>query len=302
MELRHLRYFAVVSEAGSFHRASTILRVAQPALSRQIRDLEEELGTPLLVRSVKGVKLSPAGRVLLAEAKGLLAGADFALTRTRRAALGQFGVVRIAYTSLIAEFRFAMAAFAQARRLLPDIDFHLSIEYSEDQLSALLAGKIDVGLLHRRVPFPPEIAYRTLRVDAYRLVVPDDHPLTRIDNLRLADLARYDMAFVSYAGSPVFHTEVMSACLKGGLSPKIVVDFSSEAIFLNLVSEGIAIGFAHASLRERRPTTGLTYLTVNDLDFALDMSIAWDGRVENPAIMQFIDLMLQYAGETSYSQ
>ena len=103
MDLKRLRNFAVVAAAGSFHGAAEQLYIAQPALSRQMRSLEEELGVALFERSVRGVKLSSAGEVLLSELERLLPQLDLAMSRTQRAAKGQIGILKVAYTQIAAE-------------------------------------------------------------------------------------------------------------------------------------------------------------------------------------------------------
>jgi LysR family transcriptional regulator, benzoate and cis,cis-muconate-responsive activator of ben and cat genes len=299
MELRHLRYFAIAATEGSLHRASARLNVAQPALSRQIRDLEEDLGVPLFVRSARGVKLSPAGEVLLAEVRRLLPQLELARTRTQRAAQGEFGLLRIGFTTLAAEFRFAMAAFADARRSMPDVDIRLSLINSDLQTDALMSGEIDVGLLYRREPYPPELTYRDLRIDKYLLLVPTGHSLTKRARVRLADLRDENMAFPSPSLRPATYNEQMTACLRGGLTPHVILEHDSEAIMLNLVAEGIAIGFANSSVRERRPTQGVALLTIEDLDMPLHLAAMWRRDRETPAIPHFIDLLLQHMGAGS---
>ncbi|MGB8364548.1 MAG: LysR family transcriptional regulator [Rhizomicrobium sp.] len=294
MELRHLRYFAMAAAEGSFHRASLRLNVAQPALSRQIRDLEEELDVPLFVRSAQGVKLSPAGEVFLTEVKRLLTQIELARTRTKRAAMGQFGLLRIGFTMLAAEFRFAMAAFGDARRSMPDVDFRLSLINSDHQMEALMNGEIDVGLLYRREPHPPGTVYRDLRIESYKLIVPSGHPLTTRSRVKLADLRDENMAFVSPTLRPATYSEMMGACVRSGLTPRIVLEVDNEAILINLVAEGIVIGFVNSSLSERRPTPGVTFVTIEDLDVPLHLAAMWQRDRETTAITHFVDLLVEH--------
>lgn len=294
MELRHLRYFAMAAAEGSFHRASLQLNVAQPALSRQIRDLEEELDVPLFVRSAQGVKLSPAGEVFLTEVKRLLTQIELARTRTKRAAMGQFGLLRIGFTMLAAEFRFAMAAFGDARRSMPDVDFRLSLINSDHQMEALMNGEIDVGLLYRREPHPPGTVYRDLRIESYKLIVPSGHPLTTRSRVKLADLRDENMAFVSPTLRPATYSEMMGACVRSGLTPRIVLEVDNEAILINLVAEGIVIGFVNSSLSERRPTPGVTFVTIEDLDVPLHLAAMWQRDRETTAITHFVDLLVEH--------
>jgi DNA-binding transcriptional LysR family regulator len=294
MELRRLRYFATVAEVGSFHRASARLNIAQPALSRQIRDLEEELDVTLFFRSAQGVKLTPSGEVLLNEVNRLLPQIELAKTRTQRAANGQFGLVRIGFSTIVAEMRFAMAAFADARRSMPDVDFRLKFIKSDHQVEALTGGEIDVGLLYRREPYPADMVFRDLSTDKYRLLVPDGHPLTKRSKIRLADLRDEPMAFASPTAWPAGHNEMMAACLRGGLTPRVMFEADNEAIAINLVAEGLAISLISPWLVERRPTRGCTFLTVEDFDIPLRLSAMWRRERETPAVTHFVDLLFQH--------
>lgn len=165
MDLRSLRYFATIAQEGSFQRASMQLHIAQPALSRQIRNLEEDLGVSLFARSTTGVKLTPAGQVLLAEVKELLARVELATSKTQRAALGQFGLIQIAFTSVIAEVRPTVAAVAAIRREMPEVDFRLHLVNAEEQVNLIQSGEIDVGVSYRFPPHPAGLVFRDLRVE-----------------------------------------------------------------------------------------------------------------------------------------
>jgi LysR family transcriptional regulator, benzoate and cis,cis-muconate-responsive activator of ben and cat genes len=295
MELKRLNYFATTAAEGSFRRASARLNIAQPALSRQIRDLEEDLGVTVFIRSTKGVKLSPAGEVLLTEVKRLLPQVELAKTKVKRAALGQLGIVRIAFTTLVAESRFAMAALADARRLIPEVDFRLSLINSDQQTDAMVNGEIDLGLLYRRDPIPAGMVYRDLRVDSYQLVVPTTHPLTRRHKVWLADLREENLIFVSPLSWAATYKEMMGACLRGGLTPRILFEgIDNEAITTNIVAAGIALGFCNSSLANRRPIPGCTLLTIEDLDVPLHLAAMWPRDRETPAIVRFTDLVLQH--------
>jgi DNA-binding transcriptional LysR family regulator len=292
MDLRRLRYFAAVASLGSVHRAAAELGIAQPALSRQIRELEEELGVTLFARSTRGVTLSPVGEVLLSEVDRLLPQVEVAKARTQRAAQGQFGLLRVAFTTVAAELRFPVAAFAEARRLMPEVEFRLSLIDSDHQLEALVAGEIDLGLVYRRGELPEGMRYQDLRVDRYILMVPNDHPLTRQASVRMADLRDHDMIFASKATLPLTYADHMAACARGGFTPRVALELHNEAITLNLVAEGLAISFANSSLRERRPMQGVTYLEIDDFDSSLPLAAMWRRDRETAATLRFVDLLV----------
>lgn len=293
MDLRQMRYFLNVAEQGSFHGASDVLNVAQSAISRQIQQLEYDIGANLFLRSTKGVKLSPAGEVLLIEVRDILARADEAKNRTWRAARGQFGRVVIAYTTRVGEMNYAISAFADARAAMPDVDFQLKFVAPEQQHAMLAAGDIDVGLLYLRDNDARGVCYRTLRTDHIKLLVPDGHPLTQQSRLKLADLKDYQFAFTSRQIAPHMYNEVFAACIKGGLSPRILTETPHEAIMVQIVQAKLAIGFCDDSVTERRPIPGLTLLTVEDLRPKLTTVAMWQKDRSTIAIDHFIEHLMR---------
>lgn len=299
MDLRQMRYFLYVAEQGSFHAASSILNVAQSALSRQIQQLEDEIGATLFLRSTKGVKLSPAGEVLCDEVRQILARTEAARTKTWRAARGQFGRVVIAYTTRVGEMSYAVAAFADARAAMPDVDFQLRFIAPEKQQALLTAGEIDVGLLYRRPSDIRGITARDLRTDRVKLLVPADHPLVTRRHVRLADLREYDFAFTSQTIAPHMYNEVMAECIRGGLTPRISVQAPHEAIMVHLVQAKLAIGFCDSSIVERRPIPGLTLVEVEDFGLELTTVVMWQSDRETAAIGNFIDFLQKHIEASS---
>lgn len=302
MDLKKLRYFAVTAAEGSFHRASAKLNVAQPALSRQIRALEQEIGTPLFVRSSQGVTLSAAGEVLLTEVERLLPQIELAKDIARRAAMGRFGVLRIGVTTVIAGMRSVVSAFAAAGRMNPDVDYRLQLVTSDDQPAALQRGDIDVGLLYRREPLTANMRFRDLRIDRYVLAVPVGHRLTKLPVVRLKDLEGEPLLFMARPNRPVTYDELMTACLKGGLSPNIVLEVQSEGegISMNVVAEGLALAFFNRAMRFGPPTEGVEFVSIADLDITLNLAAMWTADRDRQAIHDFVDLVVEHmnrAGE-----
>lgn len=294
MDLRKLRHFAVAAAEGSLHRAAVKLCIAQPALSRQIRDLEDEVGAKLFVRSSQGVKLSQAGEILLAEVERLLPQIELAKETARRAGQGQFGVLRIGLTTAVAEMRFAISAIAEAGRRNSDVDYRLSVVTSDHQVPALEHGDLDLGLHYRRMPLPPNMKYRDLLTDTYVLAVPENHRLTHQPKVRLADLEHEELIFASRATRPTTHDELLRACLKGGLSPRMAPQFEGEEIMLNLVSQNMALAFFNSAMSRRRKLEGVIFLPIEDLDITLTLTAMWNADRETPAIHALIDLMVEH--------
>lgn len=300
MDPKKLRYFVVTAAEGSLHRASTKLHIAQPALSRHIRSLEHEVGTSLFIRSAQGVTLSAAGEVLLADAKRLLPQIELAKETARRAGLGQFGVLRVGFTTVAAGMRFAISAFAAAARKNPDVDYRLSLITSEAQVDALQRGDIDVGLLYRRAPLPANMRYRDLRVDKHVVAVPSGHRLTRLRKVKLADLEGERLLFMSRSTWPATYNELMAACVRGGLSPNIVLELpgESEGMAMNLVAEGFVLAIFNRAMSIYPSPDGVTFLTVEDLNIALHLAVMWNSDRENAAIHGFVDLLIEHMNRT----
>jgi DNA-binding transcriptional LysR family regulator len=190
MELRHLRYFVAVAEQENVSRAALRLHVSQPALSRQIMDLEDELGVPLLERTPKSVRLTPAGRVFLHEARAVLARADAAAANARAAAhLGRHRL-EVGYApSLTAKLlpralRVFQARFPQARVLLHDLS-------TGEMLTRLRAEKLDLALMVRPTrPMLRGLDFRALARYPVCLAVPLNHPLAGARSVSLANVFR----------------------------------------------------------------------------------------------------------------
>src|SRR5262245_56233710 len=146
MELRHLRYFVGVAEAMNFTKASRVLRVAQPALSRQIRQLEEEVGVPLFQRDRQGARLTAAGEAFLAEARGLLEQSERAIRAAQRTSRGRAGMVNLGYVWGLFHTQ-VPELVGQFRQRFPDVALNLFDLTAMQQVEAIAQGRIDAGFI-----------------------------------------------------------------------------------------------------------------------------------------------------------
>src|SRR6266851_6071630 len=147
MELRHLRYFLAVGEEKHYGRAAQRLRVAQPALSRQIQDLEEEIGFKLFDRLSRGVKISAAGKLFLEDARRILQQVDEATRRAKRVASGQSGTLRVGFVESISWHGVVPDSFRQFRERQPEAELQLTPLSSLEQIEAVGAGRLDAGFV-----------------------------------------------------------------------------------------------------------------------------------------------------------
>src|SRR6185436_13425322 len=188
MELRHLRYFVAVGEEEHFGRAALRLRVAQPALSRQIQDLEREIGFQLFDRLSRGVKLSSAGRLFLEEARRALQQLNEATERARRVARGQSGTLRVGFTENVSWRGVVPDSLRLFRDRYPDAELQLNPLPSLQQLEAVRSGRLDAGFLLNPPKPDRELDQLPVAVHSLALAAPAAHPLGKVKNLRLRDM------------------------------------------------------------------------------------------------------------------
>ena len=188
MELRHLRYFIAVAETGSVTvAAETRLHTAQPSLSRQLRDLELEVGTPLLLRTSRGVALTGAGRAFLDHARLAVGQANEAVQAARRAARPAKAAFSVGFLTG-QEVDWLPHVTRILRTELPRIDFKVASLYSPDLADALQSGEVDLGFL--RVEPRPDVEYRVIAEEPIVVVLPSDHRLAAVIDVDPHELER----------------------------------------------------------------------------------------------------------------
>ena len=289
MELRHLRYFVAVGEEQHYGRASRRLRVAQPALSRQIQDLEDELGFKLFDRLPRGVKLSAAGKLFLEDARRILRAVSEATARAAHVARGQSGTLRVGFPENASWHGVVPDSFRRIREQQPDAQLQLQPAASLEQLDAIRSGRLDAGFVNFMPKADPELDQLTVAVHHVELAVPKRHPLTKLKKLRLRELTDALFIWFPRRASPALYDRLMHECYRGGLkSPRIIQEGLNEATILSLVSTGLGVGWVLGSARWRCPET-VAILPVVDLNVPLALSLAWRKDNTSPLLARFID-------------
>ena len=288
MELRHLRYFVAIGEVQHYGRAARSLRIAQPALSRQIQDLEEELGFKLFERLPRGVKLSAAGKLFLEDARRILQEVNEAAMRAAQVARGLSGTLRVGFSENASWRGVVPDSFRRFREQQPDAKLQLQPAASLAQLEAIRSGRLDAGFVNFMPKADPELDQLTVAYQHVELALPKRHPLAKLTKLRLRDLV--DAAFVWFPrwASPAIYDQMMEACYRGGLkSPRIVQEGNNEATILSLVSTGLGVGWVLGTARWRCPES-VVILSVVDLDMPLTLALAWRRDNASPLLANFI--------------
>jgi DNA-binding transcriptional LysR family regulator len=288
MELRHLRYFVAVGEEQHYGRASRRLGLAQPALSRQIQDLEGEVGFRLFDRLPRGVKLTAAGKLFLEDATRILQTVNEATARAARVAGGQSGTLRVGFPENASWHGVVPASFRRFREQQPDVDLQLQPMSSLEQLDALRSGRLDAGFLNFMPRADRELDQLLVGRQHIELAVPERHPLTKLKKLRLRDLADVPFVWFRRRAGPALYERIIHECYRGGLTaPRIIQEGFNEATILSLVATGLGVGWVLGSARWRCPKS-VVILPVADLNVPLTLDLAWRRDNTSPLLARFI--------------
>ena len=246
MELRHLRYFIAVAESGSLTEAAEKrLHTSQPSLSRQIRDLEYQVGVELLSRGARGVELTAAGRAFLDHARLALAQVDAAAEAARRAAQPAKQTFALGFLTG-QEMDWLPEAMGILRDELPNIEVTVSSQYSPDLAGALMRGRLDLAFL-RPEPNVVDLTYRTITKEPLVVVMPSDHRLASLEAIRVQEILGETFISVSNT-APVLRVVIDDYLQRSGIdiTPDHEVDNLAMAMSLVASTRGIALLPAYA--------------------------------------------------------
>jgi DNA-binding transcriptional LysR family regulator len=248
-ELRLLRTFSVVADAGSISRAAARLRLAQQSVSQQVRQLEGLVGAPLLERHSRGVTLTAVGRVVLREATPVLAQAERAMETIRRAARGEAAQLRVGFLSSLAnELIPPIVRLLGERR--PDIDLD-----TEDLPIAAIVDGVRDGSLDAAISRPPlvdDLHAEVIGTEPVVVALPLDHPLADAASLRLGDLAGEKWVMTPRSSWPPWHRKYDEDFAAAGFRPDVVRRGTTPQGLLALVAAGVGITRLAASARSLR--------------------------------------------------
>lgn len=295
MELRQLRYFAVVATELSFTRAARKLHVSQPPLSYQIANLEAELGARLFNRTSRNVELSEAGKVLLPHALAVLARVDEARGHVQRVAQGLEGRVKVglAGSHFLGPFPGFIKQFRQRR---PGLEIVLHEMKPADHVQALREGQLDLSV-SRGAPPDSELAAVLLWRDPVVVAVPLGHRLAGRSRIRLAQLKDEDFVFLRLDSS-AFARRLFDACVAAGFAPRIVQQVVEIPAVLNLVAAGLGVALVPASLARLRQDAVAICNVGRELQAAGvsgDVYLLRRSEDSSPAVLEFAEALRHWA-------
>lgn len=241
MELRHLRYFVTAAEELNFSRAAARLRVSQPPLSRQIRNLEDEIGAPLFDRTRQKLQLTPAGKSFLEQAKQILAQSDRAVRLAKAVSQGKCGQLTVAFLSPLGGI-FLPAAVRTFRQKFPLVEVTLTEMVPSRQVKALIEGRIDMGIMPQdEARFEKDLALEPVVEVGMIAALPPEHALSTLRKVPLQKLANERLVAFKRSSAPALHDWIRDLCRASGFEPNIGRQCDQAQAILDSVASGIGV-------------------------------------------------------------
>ncbi len=290
MELRHLRYFVAVAENLSFTKAAAKLHLAQPSLTRQIHNLEEEIGVRLLNRSTSQVALTEEGRAFLLDARRVLALASESVLAVQRLSRGETGQLNIGYLSHF-NFELLPRTLAAFRQAFPRTALNLFDMAPAEQFRALGVRKIDLGFVGLRPPAAAgELQWECIARHKTVVVLPCKHPLLKKDRVSLAELKTMFFVGMSEKTHPGFREWISETCQQAaGFTPRILQDAELEPGLMSFVAEGLGVTLAREQIKNL-PHPGVAFRPLAP-PVKADYCIAWNRDNDSRALQEYIQIV-----------
>ena len=282
MEIHNLRSFVTLAEQLHFGKAARLLHVSQPALSKQIRALEEELGGALFERSRHGAALTAAGRGFLDEARSLIAHADRVLASGQHAVTGSAGTLAVGFG--VAVFELVPRLIARLREQRPGVQITLRDLSTAAQIDALRSGSLDVGFLR----FPLSEGFEGIPVHQERSVLV--MPASYTTRTSLEKCAADPFVSIRPEVAPGFHAHAVRLCEHHNVHPRVVQEAREFATVLALVAAGTGVAIVPESVA-RIPMAGIRVQRLHGADAAWHVGAAWREKRVGPVLQAFIELV-----------
>lgn len=291
MELRHLRYFQAVAEEKSYSRAARRLRVAQPALSRAVKEVEAFLGVMVLDRSRHHVRLTAAGAVLLSETATLFERWDESVQRVRRTAQGEEGELRLGYIGPPTE-PFLGRVLQEFRTISPKVSIHLEERTPERVWEMVAKRRLSAGLT-RPVLSDSALGLRTivLREEPLGVALPANHPLASRPTVSWSDLNNQPLIVLARREGMSLHDAVMAGCRRAGFIPRFAHTPSLISTVLNYVEAGSGWGVVTDSVI--RPSSPLRFVPLIPAA-SVPLVLVWHEDEDPPPLQRFRELLLDW--------
>lgn len=288
MELRHLRYFAALGKELHFAKAADKLFITQPALSKQVQQLEDELGVRLLERTKRNVKLTEAGKYFLNEAEFVINHLEQVTEGVRRKAEGEEGEVRIGFVG------------SAMQNIIPDLLEQLSGKYpgiytslqelnNKDQLEALLHDKLDIAFV-RLETVPRDLEKKVVFEDSFSLVVSKKHQIGKVNFESLLQFKNEQFILFSNDYSQEYYDNIMSIFTDHGFQPKVSHRSVQANSIFRLVEKGLGVAIVPSAMQDG-VNLDIEFISLAELRQRTQLMAVWHKRNRNEALEKFLGLL-----------
>lgn len=294
MEMRELKSFVLLAEQLHFGRAAALLHLSQPALTKQIRRMEDELGSPLFERGRHGTTLSGFGKQFLKDARTAVTGFDRLMERARSNALGESGRLNIGFGFHTLEL--VPRLIVKLREIAPGIEVGLRDMSTAEQVAALRSGDLDLGFIR----LPSKENFKILPVLKDRLVLVSSAALPLPPNAGLGQCENMPFVSISEERAPGFYSHMLRLCAKHGFHPRVVQQVPEFTTTLALVQAGLGVAIVPESVGTSR-FPGMRMHPTRNKDAGWAVGAACRKGDSNPALARFLGLLREEIKRTPYA-
>jgi len=293
VELRHLRYFVTLAEEMNFDRAAKRLKMSQPPLSQQMKDLERELGVSLLDRSQRSIRLTQAGHMFLGEVKQVLEQVERSIQTAIRADRGEIGRLSIGFlgSATYDVLPRMLRAFQENHQ---DVQLQLQTMSTSQQLQAFKDDHIDVGILRlpvddgSRLLSEASVETKVVANEPLVAALPATHPLADKGSVSLRDLS--EEKFILYPRNQGVHAydRIIGICQNAGFSPNVVQESTELQTTLGLVATGIGTSLLIGAPEHMLRHPSVAYKALEEAEVAFQLALAWKTDGDSPVVQAFL--------------
>lgn len=289
MELRHLRYFVAVAEGLNIRRAAEKLRISQPPISRQINDLEAELGVKLFDRSNRKLRLTNAGESFLKEATEILSRVQHATQLAQAVNRGEAGTLIIAYGGPVSGILPA-SVMRRCHEIFPWMELVIREMSPRDQVQALLESQIDLGYVGLNpVELQDILCFESIRKVEILVALPSNHPLIEKNSLKLEELAQEHFIMVERTSSPTAYDKAVNILKSAGFIPNVAHQADKSQNLLRLVAAGFGIALV-TDLFRNYAMQDVVFRPLKER-IHIDWHVAWHRDNDSPLLKTFLTIL-----------
>jgi DNA-binding transcriptional LysR family regulator len=290
MELRHIRYFLALAEAGNFTRAAANLGIGQPPLSQQIRDLENEVGAQLFHRVPHGAELTVAGAAFLAEAKAAVDAAEKAKLAAQRANRGEIGRLSLGFTASSAFNSIVTATIREFRDHWPGVLLSLTEMNTNALMERLLSGEIDAAFIRPGLEDTRDVRLKRFADEPMVIALPARHPLAQEDRLPIAALADEPFILFPRMVGLSLYDDIVAACREAGFELVVAQEAPQIPSIVNLVAANLGVSIVPASIAQIK-LDGVAYRQIDGPPLVARLGLACLKAQRSPIVANLMSLI-----------